>query len=123
MAFNIAPETLFRRLQPADDDARAKALEFLQRRGAEVHIAENGREAVTRATAQDYDAILMDINMPEMDGFQLAEQIVADPARGVSHELRRDAGARAVVLDVDRRQHVVERLAVRRVCGEERVDQ
>ena len=48
------------------------ALEFLQRRGAEVHIAQNGREAVTRATEDEYDAILMDIHMPELDGLEAA---------------------------------------------------
>jgi CheY-like chemotaxis protein len=46
------------------------ALEFLQRAGAEVEIAENGREAVARATASTYDAVLMDIHMPQLDGLE-----------------------------------------------------
>ncbi len=46
------------------------ALEFLQRGGAQVDIAETGRAAVEKATETDYDAILMDIHMPELDGLE-----------------------------------------------------
>jgi len=46
------------------------AMEFLQRAGATVDIAQNGREAVDRATASDYDALLMDIHMPLLDGLE-----------------------------------------------------
>ncbi len=46
------------------------ATEFLQRAGARVDIAQNGREAVDRATAHEYDALLMDIHMPMLDGLE-----------------------------------------------------
>ncbi len=36
--------------------------------GAEVTVAENGIEAVSAASAADFDLVLMDIEMPEMDG-------------------------------------------------------
>ena len=51
------------------------ALEFLQRSGAEVDIAETGRQAVNKAAEQAYDAILMDMHMPEMDGLEATEKI------------------------------------------------
>ena len=51
------------------------ALEFLQRGGASVDIAETGRQAVARATANRYDAILMDIHMPEMDGLEATRML------------------------------------------------
>ncbi|MFW6133043.1 MAG: PAS domain S-box protein [Planctomycetota bacterium] len=43
---------------------------FLQRAGAEVALAENGREAVEHVRVEPFDAILMDMQMPEMDGYE-----------------------------------------------------
>jgi CheY-like chemotaxis protein len=43
---------------------------LLERAGAVVELAENGREALARAATTDYDLILMDIRMPEMDGLE-----------------------------------------------------
>jgi PAS domain S-box-containing protein len=70
---------LGRRLLVAEDNPinQQLALEFLQRAGAEVEIAENGREAVARATANRYDAVLMDIHMPHLDGLE-ATRILRD---------------------------------------------
>ena len=42
----------------------------LEKRGHHVQIASNGREAVGQAQATAFDLILMDVQMPEMDGFQ-----------------------------------------------------
>ena len=42
----------------------------LSRAGASVEIAENGRVAVSKADAETFDVILMDMQMPEMDGYQ-----------------------------------------------------
>ncbi|MCX7424874.1 MAG: CHASE domain-containing protein [Planctomycetia bacterium] len=41
---------------------------ILVRAGAEVQTADNGRVAVEKAKAEPFDVILMDVNMPEMDG-------------------------------------------------------
>ncbi|RZA26117.1 MAG: response regulator [Proteobacteria bacterium] len=41
---------------------------LLTRRGAHVRIAENGRIAVDEALANSYDIILMDVQMPQLDG-------------------------------------------------------
>jgi signal transduction histidine kinase/DNA-binding response OmpR family regulator len=41
---------------------------YLRRAGAEVAIAENGREALERLAAEHFDLVLMDLQMPEVNG-------------------------------------------------------
>ena len=64
------------------------ALEFLQRSGAKVDIAETGRHAINLAVEGNYDAILMDIHMPQIDGLEatatLREQGLTLPIIAVS---------------------------------------
>ena len=42
--------------------------------------AENGRVAMELLQSDSFDLLLLDIEMPEMDGFQVLEAIKADPA-------------------------------------------
>jgi len=48
---------------------------ILQNIGHEVHIANNGLEAVKAVKGQDYDLIFMDVQMPEMNGYEATEEI------------------------------------------------
>ncbi|HEX4148097.1 MAG TPA: response regulator, partial [Pirellulales bacterium] len=51
------------------------AVALLEKRGHQVTIAVNGREAVAAAKRDRFDLILMDVQMPEMDGFAATAEI------------------------------------------------
>ena len=51
------------------------AVAMLVKRGHEVHVSSNGREALEAVKAREYDVVLMDIQMPEMDGFEATHAI------------------------------------------------
>jgi CheY-like chemotaxis protein len=60
-------------------DNREMFAEFLALSGYRVAEAENGREALEQAFALLPDAILMDLSLPELDGWEATRRLKRDP--------------------------------------------
>lgn len=61
---------------------------ILERAGAQVQVADNGREALRRMDQQPFDLIFMDCQMPEMDGYEATGEIRARESRGDRKRVR-----------------------------------
>lgn len=70
------------KLLVADDDEanRTMLARRLTRLGHRVALAVNGREALEKVQAEAFDLLLLDIQMPELTGYEVLERIKADPA-------------------------------------------
>ncbi len=75
------------RLLLAEDNAvnQRLAVSLLEKRGHQVVVVGNGRDAVAALDEGRFDAVLMDVQMPEMDGFQAAAVIRARDAERGGH--------------------------------------
>ena len=71
------------RVLVAEDNAtnQLMATATLEKCGHQADVAANGIEAVAAIQAIPYDLILMDVNMPEMDGIEATKRIRAMPGR------------------------------------------
>ncbi len=79
-ATTTAPELVGRQVLLVEDNEvnRFLATELLTDLGIDVSIASNGRECVDRVHAEAFDLVLMDIQMPVMDGLMATKQLRAE---------------------------------------------
>lgn len=70
-----------KRVLVAEDNAinQQVARELLESAGVVVELADNGQIAVSKAGEMPFDAILMDIQMPVVDGYEATKEIRRDP--------------------------------------------
>lgn len=66
-----------RRILVVDDDilVRMVASEALIHGGYEVELAEGGREALAKLEAGDFDLVVTDVLMPDIDGLELTREV------------------------------------------------
>jgi len=76
------------RILLAEDNAvnQRLAIRLLEKQGHRVALANNGREAVEAVLRQTFDVVLMDVQMPEMNGFEAAAAVRA-AERGTGRHL------------------------------------
>lgn len=68
-----------------DEPNIVMSLEFLMRKnGYQVGIARNGTEALAAISATPYDLVLLDVMMPDVDGYQVCRQLRQNPARAAT---------------------------------------
>src|SRR6185437_7102148 len=72
----VAAATSLHILVAEDNELSAQVLEqSLIRHGHRVRVASNGREVLTLAEQGGFDLLLLDVHMPELDGFQVVRAV------------------------------------------------
>jgi PAS domain S-box-containing protein len=88
----------------AEDNAvnRAVATRLLEKKGHHVVTATTGREALVALRRENYDVVLMDVQMPDMDGFEATRAIRATERQTGRHQQIIALTAHAMIGDRER---------------------
>ena len=76
----MAEDTQVYRILLVEDDAQLASMiaDFLAPHGFHVAIEGHGRSAVERITQEQPDAVVLDVNLPGLDGFTICRSVRAD---------------------------------------------
>ena len=83
-AISEAPSRLLRVLLAEDTPANQRLVTYvLRKRGHAIEVSQNGQQALEAVGQKDFDVVLMDVQMPIMDGFQATQAIrkLGDPKK------------------------------------------
>jgi CheY-like chemotaxis protein len=81
-----APQAVLRVLLAEDNPVNQKvAVRLIEKRGHRAVVAGNGREVLEALARETFDVVLMDVQMPDMDGFEAAAAIRASEKRTGAH--------------------------------------
>jgi CheY-like chemotaxis protein len=84
--FPTGDQRHFKALLAEDNLVNQKvAVRFLEKKGHTVVLAESGKKALDAWRKQPFDFILMDVQMPEMDGFEATAIIREEEESGAKH--------------------------------------
>jgi PAS domain S-box-containing protein len=88
----------------AEDNAvnRVVARRLLEKQGHEVGVATSGREALAALHRAHYDVVLMDVQMPDIDGFEATRSIRATEKQTGQHQQIVALTAHALIGDRER---------------------
>ena len=78
---NPSPSTPASSLLVVDDNSMNRIMlsRYITKLGYQATLAENGRQALEKLQGEPFDLVLLDVQMPEMDGYQVLEHLKADP--------------------------------------------
>src|SRR5256884_6462332 len=64
-----------------DDNSENRIMlsRYITKLGSQATLAESGRQALDKLQGEPFDLVLLDVQMPERDGYQVLEQLKADP--------------------------------------------
>jgi two-component system sensor histidine kinase/response regulator len=100
---------------------REVAREVLQSAGLAVTVATNGQEAVDRVEAAEFDAVLMDVQMPVLDGYEATRRIRTSPGRSdlpvIAMTAHASAGDRERSLQAGMNDHVTKPIDPQRLLS------